>query len=425
MNDRMNKTSICSIVFLDIIDYSKKSDAEQIEVKNQFNALINKGLKGVAQNDRIILDTGDGIAIAYMGSPEDAMFVALTIRDGILKSNLHNATPLFVRFGINLGPVRIVSDINGQPNIIGDGINVAQRIMSFAQPNQILVSRSYYEVTSRLTLEFSEMFDYSGIKHDKHVREHEVYSVRLHKDSAANGSQPIAAKDDRRLTHRLVTTKKVNLKYVALATPAIVAFFLIIKSASDPSQPTITMNDAMASPQIATNKMVVTKNLVQAPVALLENTSKEVLLPNESLETLPSAASLPVNDAVKNESKINVTAVDKTPEQLLEIEQAKKKAKQKANKKSEKTTQENSADVKPQLDLQPHKSMLDKQKEAQQKELVVATPPPKKVAIKVVNKQANKEAGQEKSGWDKFTDSVKQGGETQCSAAQIAMNQCS
>ena len=136
MNDRLNKTSICSVVFLDIIDYSKKSDSEQIDVKIQFNDLISRSLKSVAQTDRIILDTGDGVAIALMGSPEDAMFVALTIRDGILKSNVNNSTPLYVRFGINLGPVRIVSDINGQPNIIGDGINVAQRIMSFAQANQ-------------------------------------------------------------------------------------------------------------------------------------------------------------------------------------------------------------------------------------------------------------------------------------------------
>ena len=60
MNDRINKTSICSIVFLDIIDYSKKPDSEQIDVKNQFNAFINIALKNIAQNDRIILDTGDG-----------------------------------------------------------------------------------------------------------------------------------------------------------------------------------------------------------------------------------------------------------------------------------------------------------------------------------------------------------------------------
>lgn len=178
MTDRLNKTSICSIVFLDIIDYSKKPVSEQIEDKNLFNDLINEAIKNVAQNDRIILDTGDGAAITLMGSPEEGLFIALTIRDGILEHNKTHGRNLRVRIGINLGSVRVVNDINNRPNIIGDGINVAQRIMSFADENQILVSRSYFEVTSRLTSEITDMFTYFGVKQDKHVREHEVYSIK-------------------------------------------------------------------------------------------------------------------------------------------------------------------------------------------------------------------------------------------------------
>jgi len=78
---------------------------------------------------------------------------------------------------VNLGPVRLVKDINGQPNIIGDGINVAQRVMSFAEPGQILVSRSYYDVMARLSEDYGKLFHYEGAKTDKHVREHEVYAI--------------------------------------------------------------------------------------------------------------------------------------------------------------------------------------------------------------------------------------------------------
>ena len=63
--------------------------------------------------------------------------------------------------------------------MIGDGINVAQRVMSFAHPNQILVSRSYHEVVSRLSQEYAQLFHYAGLHRDKHVREHEVYEVHL------------------------------------------------------------------------------------------------------------------------------------------------------------------------------------------------------------------------------------------------------
>jgi hypothetical protein len=82
--------------------------------------------------------------------------------------------------GINLGPVKLVKDINGHPNIIGDGINVAQRIMSFARPGQIVVSRSYYDVVSNLASEYAKLFQYEGSRTDKHVREHEIYVVGHH-----------------------------------------------------------------------------------------------------------------------------------------------------------------------------------------------------------------------------------------------------
>ena len=82
-----------------------------------------------------------------------------------------------MRIGINLGPVKLVKDINGHPNIIGDGINVAQRIMSFARPGQIVVSRSYYDVVSNLASEYAKLFTYEGSRTDKHVREHEIYVV--------------------------------------------------------------------------------------------------------------------------------------------------------------------------------------------------------------------------------------------------------
>jgi hypothetical protein len=90
------------------------------------------------------------------------------------------ATPngaLPVRLGVNLGPVRLVKDLNGQMNIIGDGINVAQRVMSFSRPGQLLVSRSFYEVVSCLSRDYLNLFRHEGSRTDKHVREHEVYSV--------------------------------------------------------------------------------------------------------------------------------------------------------------------------------------------------------------------------------------------------------
>lgn len=178
MSERLNRTSICTVIFINIVDYAQAPVDDQIALKDRFNALINEAVKDVAQNDRIILDTGDGAALALLGAPEEALFVALTIRDSVLQDQQqHPERFFFVRIGINLGPVRVVNDLNGRLNVVGDGINAAQRVMSFAQPNRILVSRSYYEIASRLSSEIAAMFTYYGIKTDKYVREHEIYIV--------------------------------------------------------------------------------------------------------------------------------------------------------------------------------------------------------------------------------------------------------
>jgi class 3 adenylate cyclase len=176
MADNTNRTFICSVLFLDIVEYSRRSVTEQLKLKEQFNTTLSEAISGVAVDDRIILDTGDGAAVSFLGDPEDAMFVGLAMRDAVA-SQPDEAPLLRVRFGINLGPVRLIKDINGQPNIIGDGINVAQRIMTFAEPGQILVSRSYYDIIARLSEDYANLFHYEGARTDKHVREHEVYAV--------------------------------------------------------------------------------------------------------------------------------------------------------------------------------------------------------------------------------------------------------
>jgi class 3 adenylate cyclase len=181
MIEQPSRTLVCSIVFLDIVDYSTKPVAEQLLLKQAFNKLLSTALEPVPARDRVVLDTGDGAGITFLGDPEDALFVAMSLRAA---ARAEATGAISVRIGINLGPVRLVKDINGQMNIIGDGINVAQRVMNFAQAGQLLVSRSFYEVVSCLSLDYASLFSYVGARTDKHVREHEVYSVGIGTDAA-------------------------------------------------------------------------------------------------------------------------------------------------------------------------------------------------------------------------------------------------
>ena len=179
---RNNRTWLCTVLFMDIVDYSKLSVDQQMMVKQSFSTLVSDALRELPNEDAIKLDTGDGMAMCYLGAPEDVLYVAIGLRDAFVQVNSVCETCYTVRMGINLGPIKIMEDINGNRNTIGDGINVAQRIMSFSRPNQLLVSRAYYEVVSCLSVDSPDMFSYIGIHNDKHVREHAVYEVVTSKD---------------------------------------------------------------------------------------------------------------------------------------------------------------------------------------------------------------------------------------------------
>ena len=169
MADESGRTLVCSVLFLDLIGYSKKAVTDQHETKHQFNSALTEALELLQRRDRVLVDTGDGAAIVFLGDPEDAMIVGLAMRE--------SSARVPMRLGINLGPVRLISDLNDQTNVIGDGINVAQRIMSFAEPGQLLVSHSYFEVVTRVSEHYKRLFVRVGMVQDKHVRDHDIYLV--------------------------------------------------------------------------------------------------------------------------------------------------------------------------------------------------------------------------------------------------------
>jgi class 3 adenylate cyclase len=173
--DSQRRNVLCTIMFVDLVGYSIRSVDDQVTLKNLFNEMIGKAVKGVAESTRITIDTGDGAAICFLGDPEEALRCALLLRD-LLGQKF--GQQLAARVGLHMGPVRIVQDINARANVLGDGINVAQRVMDFAQGNQVLVSRAYYDVISRIADETAQLFEFIGQHKDKHGRQHELYSVR-------------------------------------------------------------------------------------------------------------------------------------------------------------------------------------------------------------------------------------------------------
>jgi class 3 adenylate cyclase len=173
----LDRTWLCTVLFMDIVGYSMNSDQIQGKLKERFTRYVSEAIRDVAEDHRVILDTGDGAAICFLGAPEAAMFTALKLRSSFVHDAAESDPGLKVRIGINLGPVKLIRDINDSLNAIGDGINTGQRVMTFAGENQVLVSRSFFEVISCLADGYQQLFRYEGTKKDKHVREHVIYQL--------------------------------------------------------------------------------------------------------------------------------------------------------------------------------------------------------------------------------------------------------
>ena len=318
MLDQANRTFICSVVFIDLVGYSKKPVTEQIRLKTSLTNNLSEAIKDIGINDRIILDTGDGAAISFLGDPEDALFVTLSLREAMVRegmtSTMVEATgDDAVRMGINLGPVKLVKDINGHPNIIGDGINVAQRIMSFARPGQIVVSRSYYDVVSNLASEYAKLFQYEGSRTDKHVREHEIYVVGHHEGAiqkARAGMQDRASTTGPSVKRSISSTgattvtltipsfvqdkKKLSMLAGGLATLVIVLAILVATKGKPPKAPETIAN--ASAPVVEPAKPA--EPAVQVPVAATVDSNKPAEPPKPSpdasvLDKAPPASAVP------------------------------------------------------------------------------------------------------------------------------------
>lgn len=176
MTPSEHRTWLSSVAFLDVVGFSNRSIEEQLKVKKHLDSVLRDKLRNVPREDYILLDRGDGAAACFLVEPEAAFFFSLHVRDTLVVQK-EQRPPYDIRVGINLGPIKIIRDVNGDRAPVGEGINCAARVMDFAGPNEVLVARSFYDVISCQSQKYAALFSYLGVRADKHVREFELYEV--------------------------------------------------------------------------------------------------------------------------------------------------------------------------------------------------------------------------------------------------------
>jgi hypothetical protein len=184
-------------VFLDIVRYSDGRHIEaQIQIIKQLNQIVLRSLREqkISTNQTTFLPTGDGICIAIHGiglTFDCHLLLALKILRLINAYNIsikEKMYKFYVRIGLNENTDNWITDINGNQNIAGKGINLAQRIMEQGDGSQIMVGRTTYETLSQRKKYYDQFEEYYAV--DKHNIKFPVYQfkgkgVRLNRDVSA------------------------------------------------------------------------------------------------------------------------------------------------------------------------------------------------------------------------------------------------
>ena len=133
------KFEIGHVLFLDIVGYSKlliNEQSAQLETLKKIVRGTDQFRLADAERKLLRLPTGDGGALIFRTTPEAPVLCAMEISRG-----LKDHPELHVRMGVHSGPVNEITDLNGQANIAGAGINIAQRVMDCGDAGHILLSR--------------------------------------------------------------------------------------------------------------------------------------------------------------------------------------------------------------------------------------------------------------------------------------------
>ena len=149
------KRKLAAILAADAVGYSRLMSADE-EGTMKLLAAHRAVIDGIIafHEGRIVNTAGDSV-LAEFASPVQAVRCAVEIQDALRTRNdsLPDDQRLQFRIGVNLGDVMVKG-----ADLLGDGVNVAARLESVAEPGGICVSSSVYDqIAGKLDLGFIDI----------------------------------------------------------------------------------------------------------------------------------------------------------------------------------------------------------------------------------------------------------------------------
>jgi adenylate cyclase len=134
---------LAAIVIADVVGYTRLMERDEAGTHSRLREIRDEVTdpKIAEHGGRIVWTAGDGILVEFPSSTA-ALLCAVEVQREMGHRNLYAApdTKIEFRVGINLGDILIDGD-----NIAGDGVNVAARLETLAEPGGICIGSTVYE----------------------------------------------------------------------------------------------------------------------------------------------------------------------------------------------------------------------------------------------------------------------------------------
>jgi class 3 adenylate cyclase len=190
MTDERIQRRLAAVMAADVVGYSRLMETDEAGTLAALKSRRRQVLQPLVtrHHGRVFKVTGDGVMVEF-ASAVNALQCAIDVQHAMADANaaLPEKLQIVLRIGVNLGDVMVDGS-----DLYGDGVNIAARLETTAEPGGILISGTIYDhVRNKIEVGFEDL----GAQTVKNI----ALPVRIYRVS---GTPPVVISTSKAITDK-------------------------------------------------------------------------------------------------------------------------------------------------------------------------------------------------------------------------------